>query len=304
MTDQRAFIVGGAGFIGSRLARDLIAQGREVVVFDRLSTGRKDLLPNGTALVQGDILDQAALLDAMRQSRPGVVFHLAALHFIPYCNAHPQETLRVNVEGTENVLRACAEIPPDRVVFASSAAVYGVSDQAYSEDASLEPIDIYGVSKAAAEMLVERFHRESDIPCTTVRLFNVYGPNDTVAHLMPELVAQAKRGGQVELGNLEPRRDYVHVEDVSRAFQLVSQVDGEFGLFNVGTGVEYSVLELVETLSSITGARLNVQSVESRRRSAERMHLRSDPARLIAKTGWRPRREMREALTEMLNGLS
>jgi UDP-glucose 4-epimerase len=304
MTDQRAFIVGGAGFIGSRLARDLIAQGREVVVFDRLSTGRKDLLPNGTALVQGDILDQAALLDAMRQSRPGVVFHLAALHFIPYCNAHPQETLRVNVEGTENVLRACAEIPPDRVVFASSAAVYGVSDQAYSEDASLEPIDIYGVSKAAAEMLVERFHRESDIPCTTVRLFNVYGPNDTVAHLMPELVAQAKRGGQVELGNLEPRRDYVHVEDVSQAFQLVSQVDGEFGLFNVGTGVEYSVLELVETLSSITGARLNVQSVESRRRSAERMHLRSDPARLIAKTGWRPRREMREALTEMLNGLS
>ena len=304
MTNQRAFIVGGAGFIGSRLARDLIAQGREVVVFDRLSTGRKDLLPNGAALVQGDILDQAALLDAMRQSRPGVVFHLAALHFIPYCNAHPQETLRVNVEGTENVLRACAEIPPDRVVFASSAAVYGVSDQAYSEDASLEPIDIYGVSKVAAEMLVERFHRESDIPCTTVRLFNVYGPNDTVAHLMPELVAQAKRGGQVELGNLEPRRDYVHVEDVSRAFQLVSQVDGEFGLFNVGTGVEYSVLELVETLSSITGARLNVQSVESRRRSAERMHLRSDPARLIAKTGWRPRREMREALTEMLNGLS
>ena len=304
MTNQRAFIVGGAGFIGSRLARDLIAQGREVVVFDRLSTGRKDLLPNGAALVQGDILDQAALLDAMRQSRPGVVFHLAALHFIPYCNAHPQETLRVNVEGTENVLRACAEIPPDRVVFASSAAVYGVSDQAYSEDASLEPIDIYGISKVAAEMLVERFHRESDIPCTTVRLFNVYGPNDTVAHLMPELVAQAKRGGQVELGNLEPRRDYVHVEDVSRAFQLVSQVDGEFGLFNVGTGVEYSVLELVETLSSITGARLNVQSVESRRRSAERMHLRSDPARLIAKTGWRPRREMREALTEMLNGLS
>jgi len=154
MSPETVLVTGGAGFIGSTLCHALVQHGRRVVVFDDLSFGRAHFLPalNGRCvLVRGDLRAAERVADVVRQFQPRQVYHLGAIHFIPYCNAHPDDALNINVNGTRNVLAACREFPPDVVVLASTAAVYPVDDHPVTEEKPPAPIDVYGRTKLDGE---------------------------------------------------------------------------------------------------------------------------------------------------------
>jgi UDP-glucose 4-epimerase len=298
-------VTGGCGFAGSAVVNHLLAETDipRIAVLDNLLNGRRLLAPESSRLVlhEVDLRDGDAACRILEQERPETVIHLAALHFIPYCNSHPGETLEVNVVGTQNLLEACRACSPTRIIIASTMAVYPVKDGFNCEDDPAGPTDIYGMSKWINEQQLELFARQTGIRCAAARLSNIYGPNETNPHVIPEIFDQAARGQtELALGNVEPKRDYVYTSDVARALILIAQKsDAPYRVYNVGTGIEYSVEEVVNRLARISGRRLRIRVAADRVRKAERMHLLADPRRLMNETGWRPAYDLDRGLSEL-----
>ncbi|HMC96644.1 MAG TPA: SDR family NAD(P)-dependent oxidoreductase [Flavobacteriales bacterium] len=301
---KRVLITGGAGFIGSALGRHLLGQGHEVFVIDDLSFGRRHLA--GVAddhFFKVDIRDRAATLKAIDTIGPEWTLHLAAIHFIPYCNQHPVEAADINITGTINVLDACAtSVSVEQVFVASTAAVYPIADGAMAEDHPAGPMDIYGITKLATEKLASEFHLRSGIPTITGRFFNAFGPNETNPHLFPEIQRQLLSGARtLKLGNLDPKRDYIHTEDMSRAMDALLRhgVSG-YDTFNIGRGIEYSVREVVESFERQLGEKLTIEVEPARVRKVERMHLLADVSKLKNATGWEPKWGIDEGVRTLL----
>jgi UDP-glucose 4-epimerase len=302
-----AFIItGGAGFIGSMLCKILAEQGEEVVVIDNLRNGQRELitaLKPEVQLFEVDIRDTVSVQKIIKDIRPRGVCHLAAIHFIPYCNRFPIEAMDINVQGTLSILEACKAAPPEMVVVASTAAVYGIGDEPYSETDRPEPIDIYGISKYTCEQLAKLYTANTGAPSIAARLFNAVGPNETNPHLVPQLLNQLIRGERVvSLGNLEPLRDYIHTSDLARALicALKHQQKG-FDIFNIGTGKEYSVLDVVKMCENILQQKIEIQQDPKLTRKVERMHLCSNNSKIRQAMGWEPKFGIREMLKDLLD---
>ncbi len=295
---QKILVTGGAGFIGAHLTRALLARGHQVLVYDNLSVGRASKLPAHPCLqlVTCDLND-AALAETFRTFRPKVVFHLGALHYIPYCLAHPDETWRVNVLGTQAVLEACRAYPVAKLIFISSAAVYPNREGVLDESISPDPVEIYGQSKWAGEQRVADFFAATGMPSVSVRLFNVYGDGETNPHVIPRILDQLRRGDVLELGNLTPRRDYVFVDDVVRALLGLGFANGT-GLerVNVGTGQEHAVSELIDLAAEILHRPLTVRQSATLLRPNERQHLCASVSRIADLIGWRAQVDLRQGL--------
>jgi UDP-glucose 4-epimerase len=301
-------VTGGAGFIGSHLVRRLLAQGHSVVAYDDFSVGRRESLPatvSSLAVAEGDIRDEGRLRELFQLYRPWAVVHLAAVHFIPFCSAHPAETLAVNVVGTQSLLEVSSKADIGHFVFASSAAVYAPSDRSHREDDPTGPIDIYGLSKVFGEMLATAFHEQSGTPTHIARIFNVYGPGDNNLHVIPEIVQQLATGSVLQLGNLEARRDYIHVTDVARSLELLlDESPSPFGIFNIGTGRTYSVAHIVELFRDCLDREIRVESREERLRPVDRPFLQADITRIAKTFAWRPQIEPRQGLAELVRPLT
>lgn len=299
-------VTGGAGFIGQKLIERLLnEQETRVVLYDNFVNGHWDDSPiphPGLTVVKGDIRDRAALCRMLNAYRPRTIYHLAALHFIPYCNAHPEETLAVNVIGTQSLLDACRAVPPEQFVFASTAAVYPIREGANAEESLLDPIDVYGFSKVFGEMLVRRFAAETGVVCTVGRFFNAYGAGETNPHVIPEIIAQLQQGDRVVLGSLIAKRDYIYVEDLTDALeQFIRAKHSGYEVYNIGTGMEYSVGEVIAIMETILGRALVVEQVSQRMRSVERLHLLADISKIRQHLGWQPRFSLREGLMHTLH---
>ncbi len=305
MAIETVLVTGGAGFIGSALCRALAARGRHVVAFDNLSFGRRELLPgdSGCQLVEGDVRDAARLRELFRDLAPGTVCHLAALHFIPYCDAHPLETMDVNVNGTRAVLEACRNARPRLVLFASTAAVYPIAAGPLPEDRPAGPVDVYGYTKLMGEDLARLFALETGVPTLIARLFNAVGPHDNNLHVVPEILAQVARGGPLRLGNLDPVRDYIHVDDMVAAFlALLERPPRGCDVFNVGSGEGRSVRDVVNAFEAVVGP-LTLTQDSQRVRRVDRAELVADVNKLCRETGWRPHVSFAEGIRRLLAGL-
>ena len=301
---KKIFITGGAGFIGSAIVRKLINNGYDVVVYDNLSYGKKNFLPESDSLIfiEGDINETDRLRKAIIDSNAHCVYHLAAIHFIPDCNSNPSKALQVNVVGTESVLNACNNNGMKQIILASTAAVYPINDFPNIEDKTpAKPIDIYGYSKLFSEMLLKKFQKETGIQSIALRLFNAVGPRETNPHVIPHIFLSAKDTDLIPLGNLEPRRDYIHVDDIATAFLQITKnrtdVNG-FDIFNVGSGNEYSVIDLTKMIGNLLGRELIVEKRNERVRNIERMHLVSDISKIKKTIGWEPKINLEEALLD------
>lgn len=301
---KKVLITGGAGFIGSALSKYLQEEGHEVFVLDNLSFGRRQLagVPD-SRFFQADIRDRSATQKVLDDTRPNIVLHLAAIHFIPYCNQHPVEATDININGTISVLDAAqTKGSVEQVFVASTAAVYPIADGAMDEAHALGPMDIYGTTKLATEKLASEFHLRTRIPTIVGRFFNAFGPNETNPHLFPEIQRQVLRGARtLKLGNLEPKRDYIHTEDMSRAMSaLLGTGLAGYDTFNIGRGIEYSVREVVEAFERQLGEKLAIEVDPSRVRKVERMHLLADVRKLKTATGWEPKWGIDEGVATLL----
>ena len=309
MSPEAVLVTGGAGFIGSALSQALVDRGRSVVVFDDLSFGRAEFVPvaNGRCrLVRADLRDAEQVAEVVREVRPRQVYHLGAIHFIPYCNAHPEDTLEINVNGTRNLLAACRQTPPDLMLLASTAAVYPVDLSPCRESDPTGPIDVYGRTKLMAEDLCRAFHEETGVPTRLARFFNAFGPRETNPHLIPEILTQLGTGGDVlRLGNLEPVRDYVHVRDlVAGVLAMADAARAGIDVFYVGSGRGVTVSEVVAVFEAALGRKLRVEQDPARLRAVERPALVSDNGKLSRATGWAPRVALETGIAELVDGLN
>ena len=303
---KKVLLTGGAGFVGSNLLKLLIKLKFNVLVIDNLSTGKSYNIPSnidGVTFLGADITDKKSIEQSVTDYAPEAVIHLAAIHFIPYCNKYPEETFNTNVMGTRNLLDICKSARPEIFLFASSAAVYGISDSSAKENEAPDPTDIYGSSKLVGEDLCRLFHYESNITTVICRIFNVYGPGETNPHVIPEIIEQFNSDKQsLEIGNTTPKRDFIHVSDLVNAIvSLLNNIKSGVDVFNVGSGTEYSVREIIDFCKEITNKNIDVISTESRLRKSDRMHLLSDIDKIKRATNWKPIVTIREGLNGLIS---
>ena len=234
---------------------------------------------------------------------PNKIIHLAAIHFIPYCNQHPFESSNINIQGTLNILNAASKLTNlDSLLFASTAAVYPISDFGVKENDRVEPLDIYGLSKLTGEHLCNEFHLKTNIPVLICRFFNAFGPNETNPHLIPEIQNQINsRLRTIKLGNLTPKRDFIHTSDMATAMNLLlNKFDKGIDTFNLGRGIEYSVTDIVEAFERQLGEKINIEIEPSRVRKVERMHLLADISKLKSYINWEPKVSIDDGVKTLL----
>ena len=290
---MRAVVTGGAGFIGSNLVDALLARGDEVVVVDDLSSGKRENVAAGARLMEVSILD-AALADVIAEERPEVCFHLAAQADVPTSVRRPDFDAEVNVVGTIRVLQAAGA--DTSVVFSSTGgAIYGEYDRPAREDDLRSPLSPYGVAKLAAEEYLAGWNRLNGTQHGTLRFGNVYGPRQE-ASLEGGVVAiflnAMAGGGETTIyGDGEQTRDFVHVDDVVRGLLLAP---GRGGVFNIGSGVETSVLELHEHCRAVSGDDRPPGQAPPREGDLRRSVL--DISLAERELGWRPEVSLDEGL--------
>jgi UDP-glucose 4-epimerase len=300
---MKTLVTGGAGFIGCAVIDKLQREGHEVFVIDNLSFGKREFIniPDANFFL-ADILDRPAMDKIFAAVQPEMVIHLAAVHFIPYCNQHPYESSNININGTINILDCCKKYNAKKVFFASTAAVYPIYDEAVTEQHEVGPLDIYGLSKLTGEHLCNEFHLSTKIPVVICRFFNAFGPNETNPHLIPEIENQVNAGMRViKLGNLTPKRDFIHTSDMANAvYSLLTNINSGIDTFNLGRGIEYSVTEIVDAFSRQLGEEIAIEVDPARVRKVERMHLLADVTKLKS-TGWQPLIGIDEGIATMVN---
>lgn len=301
---ERVLVTGGTGFIGSYVVRQLLGSDADVHALDNGFTGSAELVPETVTIHNVDLRNADAVTRTLQDVDPSVLVHLAAIHFIPYCNENPEEAFDVNTIGTRNVLEAAKGLENlKRVVNTSTAAVYEPAPGPHVENEGIGPTDIYGRTKLVAEDEARLFNTDTGIPTASARLFNTYGTRETNSHLIPAILDQIEDGSRtVELGNLSPARDFVHARDVADAIvTLASEFNGEYRAYNVGTGTEHTVREVVEAVSDALGEEITIEQDEDRVRESDRPHLQADITRLKSDFGWTPELTLREGLSQLLD---
>lgn len=303
---KKILITGGAGFIGSAVINKLHSQGHELFVLDNLSFGSRDFIPtiDDKHFFNIDILDDNKVNECVSSVNPNILVHLAAIHFIPYCNSHPFESAKINIQGTRNVLKACSSLKRlEKVFFASTAAVYPIIDEKIVEDVPKNPLDIYGLSKVVGEDLIKLFYLDTNVPSIICRFFNAFGPNETNPHLIPEIQAQVNSGSKsLKLGNMTPKRDYIHTYDMAEAVSLLlEKFDKGLDTFNLGSGTEFSVTEIVEAFESQVGFKFEIIEDANRMRKSDRPHLLADISKITNYINWKPRISINEGISTLID---
>jgi UDP-glucose 4-epimerase len=313
---MRLLVTGGAGYIGSVVAARLVADGHEVVVLDDLSTGHADAVPAGASFVQGDVRGDAGqvLADGI-----DAVLHFAAKSLVAESVAEPGRYWRTNLGGTLGLLAAMRSHGTGRIVFSSTAAVYGEPETVpVEESAPARPANPYGASKLAVDTALAEHARLHGIGAVSLRYFNVAGAHQDGAggwlgerhvvetHLIPNILAVALRGtGQVSIfGDDYPTpdgtcvRDYIHVTDLAAAhvLALAACTAGEHKVYNLGSGSGFSNRQVLAACQEVTGRQIGFQLAA--RRPGDPAVLVASSRRITAELGWRPERGLREMVAD------
>ncbi len=298
-------VTGGLGYVGRELVRQLAGnRDDQVHVIDNMDSGehRLDAMDRASfELHVADIRDREAVRRIMGETRPDLVYHLAAIHYIPLCDSDPGKAVAVNVAGTVNLLDAMPK--GARFVFASTAAVYAPEDRAHDEATSpVGPMDVYGWTKYHGEQFVRFYAEAGKVDGLVVRLFNVVGSGETNPHLAPAIIEQLADGvDRVKLGNLFPHRDYIDVADAALGFRKIAAVAGEAGAplcCNLGTGRSHAVRDVVTLIARAAGVDLAIEQDEARVRAVDRPMLKASTERLERLTGWRPLTGLEQSMAQ------
>jgi UDP-glucose 4-epimerase len=265
----KVLVTGGAGFIGSHLVEALVKSKHDVTVFDNLSSGKQSNLASvkdKITFIKGDITDSSALKKAVQKQE--YVFHLAANASVPYSVEHPLETHEVNATGTLNVLLAAKEAKVKRVIYSSSAAVYGDEPSLpKTENSPLRPQTPYASQKLAGEQYTIIFSKIYGIETVALRYFNVYGPRQDpkspYSGVITKFVTLLKSQQQPTIfGDGMQTRDFVYVSDVVQAnLRAMTAANAVGKVFNIATGVQVSIKEMLAHLNEILGVKIQPKFV-------------------------------------------
>ena len=298
---MKILVTGGAGFIGSHLTRALVERGDTVRVLDNFSTGRRANLEGVEAeIVVGDIREA----EGVRRAAAGMthLIHLAALVSVPHSVADPLTTHAINVTGTLNVLLAARDLGLQRVLFASSSAVYGEAfSGAKHEGLPLYPLSPYGVTKLAAEKYCLAFHTVYGLETVALRYFNVFGPRQDprseYAAVIPKFMAAVLAGRQpIIYGDGEQTRDFTYVADVVQGNLLALEAPAAAGqALNVATGSPVSLNQLVAILAEVSGRKIQPEYAPPR--IGDILHSTAEIAQARQGLGYAPAVEFRSGLT-------
>ena len=296
---RRVLITGGAGFIGSHLARHFVGNA-EVTVLDDLRSGHAHNLDGvDCRFVRGSILDPDALRAAIAGAHE--VYHLAAMVSVPESVSKPAECAELNTEGTRRVLAAAMSAGARKVVLASSAAIYGDNPTVPKiETMSPEPKSPYAETKLAGEGLLAEYRQAHGLGTTSLRFFNVFGPRQdprsAYAAAVPIFIAKALRDEPIGIhGDGGQTRDFVHVTDIVGALAYAGASADMHGTYNVGYGRSQSILELAQEIIRLTGSRSVIEHLPPR--AGDVRHSLASTARLLA-AGWQPRSSVSAGLAE------
>jgi UDP-glucose 4-epimerase len=310
--DVKLLVSGGAGYVGSIVAQHLIARGNDVVVLDNLSRGHRAAVPDGAELVIADLLDRETLEAAVDRGFDAVL-HFAALSLVGESGTHPELYFRTNVGGTLNLLEAMRAAGVPRLVFSSTAAVYGApAEVPVAETAPTIPTNTYGRSKLAVDWLIGDFCLAHGLGGVSLRYFNVAGASgrlgedhDPETHLIPNVLRAALGSNPfVEIyGTDYPTpdgtaiRDYIHVDDLAEAhaLALAATEGGRHRIFNLGNGAGFSVREVIDAAREVTAAEIHAR--EGPRRHGDPPVLVASSALIRAELGWEP---TKSGLSEMV----
>ncbi len=300
---MKLLVTGGAGYIGSIVANQLVEAGHETVVLDDLSKGCERAVPEGARFVKGDLLDERLLRDVLSEGFDGVL-HFAALSAVGESVEQPGRYYRTNLCGTLGLLEAMREAGVKRLVFSSTAAVYGEPEEVpVTEDAPTAPTNPYGGSKLAADHLIGHEAAAHGLAAVSLRYFNVAGasgrfgnPDTASTQIVPVTlqVAAGQRGVVEIFGTDYPTRDgtavrdFIHVEDLGRAHLLALEAaeEGKQRIYNLGNGTGFTVTEVIEAARRVTERRIEV--VESPRRPGDPAIVVASSQRIRDELGWEP----------------
>ena len=304
---MKLLVTGAEGFVGSHLGEKLHEAGHEITAYILYNSfGKAGWIDSGgfqaksqLRVVAGDVRDADSLQAAMKGH--DVVIHLAALIAIPYSYEAPRSYIETNVIGTMNVMEAARRAGVSRVVHASTSEVYGTAQYVpIDEKHPLVGQSPYSASKIGADQVAHSYWSSFGLPVTTVRPFNTYGPRQSQRAFIPSVIVQLLSGAEsIALGSLSPTRDLTFVTDTAEGFRAVAEGTGGLGeVFNMGSGFEISMGEVVEMLCEISGRKVAVTEDPARVRpeNSEVERLWSESSKIQSAFGWKPAHAGRDGL--------
>ncbi len=311
---KTVLVTGAGGFIGSHLTEKLVDLGAKVKAFVRYNSrndwGLIDILPSRVKekieVIMGDLRDSETIGSVMKDV--DIVFHLGALIAIPYSYIHPREVVETNIMGTLNILNAAKEYRPERIIHTSTSEVYGTAQYVpIDEKHPLRGQSPYSASKIGADKLVESFHRSYDLPITTLRPFNTYGPRQSARAVIPTIITQVLAQKEILLGSLEPKRDFSYADDIVDGFIKAAESERSIGeVINIGSGSEISINDLTNKIISLIGKKVNIVSDPKRVRppKSEVERLIADNSKAKELLSWEPKVSLDEGLRKTIDWFS
>lgn len=283
---KKILVTGYSGFIGRNLIVKLLKK-YDIIGLSNISTStlgitkiRKDIRKLSTHDIPKDI---------------SYIVHLAALSDISYCHDNPSECFDVNVRGTQNLLEISRKIG-SKFLFISTSHVYGIPIKIpMAENHPRNPTSIYASSKFAGEIISESYARNYGMDVSILRLFSVYGHNSPQHSVISRIINQLKSTEIIKLGNLYPKRDFVYVNDVVNAIELVIKKSSGFRIFNVGNGKSFSISEICKIIQQISDMKITIKSVPELKRKQEVKNVVADISKMKS-MGWKPQMSLQAGL--------
>ncbi|WP_240502807.1 NAD-dependent epimerase/dehydratase family protein [Priestia aryabhattai] len=301
----KVLITGGAGFIGSHIVEKLLQEGYQVIVVDNLSTGNKSFLPKDIPLYTVDI-QSSELHQVFKKEKPEIVIHAAAQVDVNSSINNPQNDASINILGTINLLNCCHKHKVQKIIYSSSCAVYGVTeDCSVNESFPISPLSFYGISKSVAELYMKAYHSLYNLNYTVLRYANVYGPKQSilgeggVVSIFCKNIL--KKEDTIIYGNGQQTRDFVFVKDVAEA-NIRAITKGEQQIINIGCNKKTSIKELYQLLLSLNSILFTTQSpIYQPKRQGDILHSRLENTKAKIILNWEPNYTLREGLEETMN---
>ena len=308
---KKIFISGATGFIGSHLAELCVQKGYSVIAFDRYNSNNdhgwleNSKFKKDMKIVLGDIRDYDSVFKSMRGC--DTVFHLAALIGIPYSYNSPLAYLKTNVEGTYNVLESGKNQSIDQLVITSTSEVYGSAQfTPINEKHPLVGQSPYSASKIAADQLALSYYKSFKTPVKILRPFNTYGPRQSLRAVIPTIISQCLKENNINLGNINPSRDFLYVEDTCKGFLEIAKSKKLFGeVSNIGSGKEITIKNLAKLIMKISDIKKRVINEKKRTRpkNSEVNRLICDNQKIIKCSKWKPKVRLEEGIKRTLDWL-